>query len=397
MMPLIAYVMTDGMSSRLLARGQFSYLRERGFELVIIANPGIDLKDVERRERVKTLGIPMCREVHLWKDVLSLVKLYLAFRRFRPEIVNAGTPKAGALGMLAAFLARVPIRIYILRGLRLETIRGIKRRVLLSIERITSFCATRVLCVSQSLLELHSSLGLVRHGKSAVLLQGSSNGVDIHRYRRAPARIRAGKAMRRRLGIPDDAPVVGFVGRFTKDKGLPELSEAFDMVLTEFPDARLLMVGEFEEGDPLSEKDRERLRSNPNIVLTGFVWNTAVFYHLMDVLAFTSHREGFPNVPLEAQACQVPVVGFRATGTVDAVESGVTGVLVRQGDVARFSENIRMYLREPELRKQHGAAGRRRVALNFRNEMIWEALYREYVRLLDEKGLPSDCDAPSDI
>lgn len=366
------------MSARLLLRGQLSWMRQAGFDVAVVASPGPDLEAVAAREAVETIAVPMAREINPRADLASLRALVGVIRRWRPDVVNAGTPKAGLLGMLAARAAGVPVRIYTLRGLRLETTCGAKHAVLFAAERLASAAATHVVAVSQSLGARYVSLGLAPARKVVVLGKGSSNGVEAGRFAYADPSVL--HALRAELGLPESAPVVGFVGRFTRDKGLNELARAFEALSAADPSVRLLLVGDFERGDPLPPETEHLLRSHPNVHCTGFVPDTAPYLHLMDVLAFPSHREGFPNVVLEAGAAGVPVVGACATGVVDAVVDGQTGTLVPIGDAAALCEALGRYLSDQTLRDAHGREGRNRVRRDFQPEAVWAALaalYRE--------------------
>ena len=151
----LVYVVTVPMSARYHLRGHLAYMREHGYDVTVISSPGSDLDLVAEREGVRTVAVPMAREVEPVADFRSLWRLYRAMRAIRPHIVNAGTPKAGLLGMIAARLARVPVRIYVLRGLRAETTSGLWRAVLTVAERCASACAHRVVCVSRSLAEVY--------------------------------------------------------------------------------------------------------------------------------------------------------------------------------------------------------------------------------------------------
>jgi glycosyltransferase involved in cell wall biosynthesis len=365
-------------------KGQLAYMGGRGFEVVVISAPGDgrfpvdEFRLLREREQVSTIGLPMVREISPLKDLVSLIRIYRVLRRLRPAIVNAGTPKAGLLGMIAACAAGVPVRIYFLHGLRLETARGVKRFVLCAAERCASALAHRVICVSESLRRLYVTLGFSTEAKTCVLGEGTANGVDADEF--IPTS--QARALRARLRIPDGGPVVGFVGRLTRDKGVPELLDAFDQVVASFPDARLLMLGDFESGDPIPESYIKRLHNHPQVVMTGNVFDPRSYYPIMDVLALPSYREGYGNVVLEAAAAQVPTVAFRATGSVDAVCDGVTGTLVPLGDVDAFARALLRYLSDDFLRHEHGKAGRERVLTHFRPEIIWESLYAEYTRLL---------------
>jgi glycosyltransferase involved in cell wall biosynthesis len=192
----------------------------------------------------------------------------------------------------------------------------------------------------------------------------------------------ANRGLRVSLDLPEGAKVVGFVGRLTKDKGVEDLCEAFLGTLASLrPDASLLLVGDFEREDAVASRTVERLRASSRVRVTGFVNDVAPYYGLMDVLVLPSYREGFPNAPLEAAACGLPVVGYRASGTIDAVEDGITGTLVDVGDVRSLSEAMHAYLADAALAAQHGSAGRLRVERLFRQEVVWECWVHEYRRL----------------
>ena len=175
---------------------------------------------------------------------------------------------------------------------------------------LTGSCAS-----ARGLGELYKSLGLAPADKILVIASGSSNGVDVEHFG-VSAGNREKARLLERLGIPNDAPVIGFVGRLTKDKGVEEMLDAFDSVLGPCPNACLLLVGDFEVEDRPSADVVHRLREHPRIVVTGFVPDTESYCSVMEVVAFPSRREGFPNVVLEAAASELPVVGFRGTGTM---------------------------------------------------------------------------------
>ena len=386
--PKLAYVTTHAISAENLMNGQLTFLRERGFDITVIAAPSESLDIVCEREQVQTIPIPIEREISPLADVRTLAKLCGILRTLRPDIVNAGTPKAGLLGMVAAKLTGVPVRLYTLRGLRLETTSGFKKRLLTATEQIAASCAQQVICVGESLRQEYVRRKLVRPDKTVVLRHGSSNGVNAERFQYSVEQfIRIGQ-LRESLKIPADAPIIGFVGRLTRDKGLVDLHDAYRRLLAEFPDLRLILIGGPEEGDPIPSQTWQRITEHPQIIRTGAIKDVSLYYGLFDVFVFPSYREGFPNVPMEAAAAGVPVVGYSATGTLDAVADGVTGLLVPLHDSATLAAATACYLRNPILRRRHGEAGRRRVLTDFRREDLWHSLADLYLHRLSEQGLP---------
>ena len=386
-MPRLVFVVTSGLTARHLLRGQLAHFRARGWEVEVIASPGPDLDAVRDREQIPVHGVPIPREIDPRADLRALVQLTATLRRLQPDVVHASTPKAGLLGMVAAKLARVPVRVYLLRGLRLETATGAKRRVLMATERIAMTCAHEVHCVSASLRARTLELGLTSAERLRVLGDGSSNGVDARRFDPAtPGRAERVATLRRSLGVSDDAPVVGFVGRLVRDKGMRELADALTVLRRTHPRLWLLVVGDFEAGDPVDADVRARLLADPRVLITGMVPDTADHYGLMDVLAFPTYREGFPNVPLEAACAEVPVVAFAATGVVDAIVSGETGELVPVRDAAALASALARYLEDPSRRASHGTAARARAIARFTPERIWDALEARLGELLLTKG-----------
>lgn len=378
--------------------GQVAFMRERGWRMSVITSPGEALDAFGKRHDVPVHSIAMPRRMSPVQDARSLAELTTLIARLRPDLVHSHTPKGGLLGTIAATIARVKARIYHMRGLPMITMHGSQRRIMTATERTSCGLATRVLANSHSLRQVAIEERLCRPSKIQVLGSGSGNGVDSS-GRFDPSRIGEDdrSAFRSRLGIPDAAPVLGYLGRLVRDKGVSELVEAWQAVRAMQPDAHLVVGGVFEERDALSPHTREALEGDPRIHLMGFVNETPIFYRAIDVLVLPTYREGFPNVLLEASAMRVPIVATRVTGCVDAVVDGETGTLVPPRDSVRLATAIARYLESPQLRRQHGDAGRDRIDREFRRDRLWHALLGVYDELVPAPGPRRDQEQPLSV
>jgi glycosyltransferase involved in cell wall biosynthesis len=380
--PHLLFVVTAA-ASAFFFRGQIRYLRDAGFRVSLICSPGPELDELAA-EGAEVIPIRMHREIAPFRDFVSLYRLWRTLQRIRPDIINVGTPKAGLLGGIAARLALVPRRIYTLHGLRLETARGWTRRLLLFVEYISCRNAQYVRCVSQSLRERAVQLGVVPPQKAYVIGAGSANGLSGECYEPSPERRSKAEELRQSLGIAATAPVIGFVGRLTRDKGVSELYGAYHRVARAYPDLHLLLVGQFEDGDPVDAALWEQLQADANVHFTGRVSDTAPYYAVMDVLTLPTYREGLGQVSLEGQASGVPVVTTTATGAIDSVLDGVTGILVPPRDEAALTAALIELLGDPERRQRMGKAGLRWVSEQFRSDRLWSALAEDYRKILQQ-------------
>jgi glycosyltransferase involved in cell wall biosynthesis len=384
----LVHIMTAPQSLFYFLCGQVPYVQARGFTIEAISSSGEWLQRFEERDRVPVHAIDMPREINPLGDLLAIARLYRVLRRIRPAIVQSGTPQGGLLGTIAAWLARSPVRIYHIRGLPLMTATGPKRQLLRWTEKLSCRLSHRVLCVSHSIREVAIQEGLCPADKIVVLRGGSGNGVDAHSHfnpAHRPANER--NFVRNQLGIPADAPAIGFLGRLVEIKGVVELAEMWATLSRERRDLHLIAVGPFENHDPVPEVVAQSLRAHPRVHLTDYIMDSAPYYAAIDLVVFPTHREGLPNVLLEAAAMELAAVATRVPGCVDVIVDGETGTLVPLGDIDALCNAVRRYLDCGQLRREHGRAARNRVLKEFHQEAIWDALIDEYRSLLRVKGL----------
>lgn len=360
-------------------RGQAARLARSGIAVHAISSPGPELDAFGAAEGVPVTGVEMARAITPARDAGAVVRLARALRAIRPDVVDAHTPKAGLLAMAAATLVGVPARVYHLHGLRFVTERGWRRAVLRLAEQAACALAHRVIAVSPSVREIAVTERVCRARRIVVLLGGTVNGVDAARF--APREPGARGAARARLGIPERALVVGFVGRLARDKGIAELAGAWATLRGDAA-LHLVVVGPEDAADPPPAAALAALRADPRVHLLGFAGDVAPLYAAMDVVALPSYREGFPQIALEAGAAGLPVVASAVSGCVDAVRDGVTGRLVPARSAPALAAALRAYLDDPAARRAHGEAARRRVVAEFDRAAVCDALAAELHGLL---------------
>ena len=342
------------------------HLAHLGWDVHVVSSGGAELEALGALPGVTATALSMERDPSPLRDLVSLWAWLRYLRRTRPTVLFVGTPKAALLALLAGAVMRVPRRVYILRGLRLESARGVVRIGLEAMERLTCRLAHVVVSVSPSLRAKALELGIVEESKIRVLGAGSSNGVDLVRFRPRPRATHLGD-----LQLAGDVPVVGFVGRLTRDKGLSTLAEARRTLLENELDHQLLIVGGV-DGD--ADSLAELTSTGRPAVQIGHVPDTAPYYALMDVVVLPTLREGFPNTVLEASASGRPVITTDATGAVDSVVPGRTGLVVPTADPPALAAAIEAVLADVELADRLGRGGRRHVEEHFARADVWDRL-----------------------
>jgi len=321
------------------------------------------------------------RPITPWKDVVCLAQLQRLLRTVRPDVLHAHGPKAGLLGMVSARMTGVAAPIYSIHGLRHETLHGARLHVVKNMEAMSCRLARRVLCVSPSVqLRAQEDLGVAAH-KIQVLGNGSAAGVDASLHYEPAVQRAAGTALRQSLGIADVDPVVGYVGRLARDKGLLDLAAAWHLIKSRSPRAQLILAGGVDLTDPVP---LDELLGQAGVHVLGHVKDPAPVYAALDVLVLPTYREGLPQVLLEAAAMQVPVVATRVTGCTDAVLDGTTGTLVPARAPQTLGQAVLTLLDDPARRETMGAFARERALREFGIAPIASATLRLYQELTEQ-------------
>lgn len=364
-------------------RGLIRELTASGYGVTIAASDDYNLSRFRDEYHCRTINLEIKRRVTPLQDIRCIAQLYRLMRKEKYVLVHAHTPKAGMVGMIAASLAKVPVRIYTLHGLPLETAAGLKRKLLWAVERLTFKAASHRLIVSKSLAERAEELSICRKEEYRILADGSACGVDRSRFNSAaktPESIAHAKA---NLDIPQDAVVVGFVGRITPDKGIDCLLDMFEKLSQEYDDLYLMIIADIDNirGESVNQY-QQRIEKHPRIKHLTFVDDMVPFYHAMDLLVLPSKREGFNYALLEAAACGLPTVTTNVTGCIDVVEDGRTGFVVQLGDQHAFNSAVEKLIQDSQLRRQLGQNAEQRVANSFDSKRLIQEhmhLYKDLV------------------
>lgn len=357
-------------------RGQLEFLN-REFEVVAVADDSGVLQEVAEREGVRTIAVPMRREISIAADCRSLVALYKLFRRERPHIVHSNTPKASLLSMVAAWAARVPHRIYLVTGLRFETTHGILRFILKTMERITCLCATKVIPEGDGVKDTLRRESITRKPLQKIH-HGNINGIDLEHYARTPEVVQ--RATEIRNGSEDFTFI--FIGRMVRDKGINELVAAFDRLNREIPATKLLLVGKFEdELDPVLPETKQMIENNSKIEFAGYQNDVRPFLLASDVAVLPSYREGFPNVVIQAGAMGLAQIVTDINGCNEVVVDGRNGLIIPKQNEEALYEAMRRLATERELTARMAASAREMVATRFRQEDVWGELLKMYKNL----------------
>ena len=364
-------VTVDGLDRELIRQ-----LQSQGYDVCVVSSPGLELARVGDEMGVRVRALPMTRTISPVADFIALVAWLRVCLAERPSLMISATPKASLLSLLAGKATRIERRLYRLAGLRMEGEFGARRRLLAAIEKITSWAATEVVANSPSLAARYTELRLAPQQKLRQTRPGSSHGVDSDYFSPRPPDLKLADA----LGIDRSIPVVGFVGRLTHDKGVDDLIGAMSLLYADRIACQLLVVG-YREPDSAAYLDT-LMSMGDHVVTVDAVEDVRPYFALMDVHVLPTLREGFPNVVLEASAMGVPTVATDATGAIDSVREGETGLIVKTRDPRGLADGIATLLHDPNLASRYGVEARKWVVDDFQPESV--------VRTLLAFGKPTD-------
>lgn len=384
-MPKLIRITTAPLSLKYLLSNQMKYMNENGFNVIMVSSEGKEWPDLIANEKCEYRIVHMTRQITPFKDLKSLWQLYKLFKKEKPDIVHSHTPKGGLLGMLAAKMAGVKIRIHTIAGLRFMTSTGMTKSVLVFMEKLTAKCAHYVWPNSYSLLNYIRQHKLVKEDKLQVIGHGSSNGVDLTRYSTSALKPEKIEEIKKLLKYDDSLCYLLNMGRIVKDKGVDEVFKAFKIVYEENTKLRLILLGAFEDDlDPISDEAREILKTHPAIIHIDWSDHVEYFMHLSHLLIHASYREGFPNTLLQTGAMGCPIICSAIEGSIDIVTHEETGLLFQAKNADDLLEKLRFALDYPAEMKMYADNLRSKIEKYFTQAYLHKKMRDKYFEILNK-------------
>ncbi len=350
---------------------------QKKYEVVLLSSDGPQWEEVQRLyPDVKCIKVNMSRHISLVNDVKSLWQMWRVMRREKPAMVHSMTPKAGMICMVAAWLARVPLRMHTFTGLVFPTSVGLKRKILMTTDWLTCACATHIIPEGEGVKKDLLNNGITKK-PIKVLGYGNVRGIDLERFDRTAEVLEQADKLRK-----DNLVTFVSVGRLVGDKGINEMVEAFVKVNNEHPDTRLILVGPEEpELDPLKPETLARMKDCKAIECVGTQRDVRPWFAASDVAILASYREGFPNVVIEAGAMGLPQIVTDINGANEIIIEGKNGTIIPSKDSNALYEAMKRLL-DAECRDNLAKQAREMIASRYEQGFVRKCLYEFYDEII---------------
>jgi glycosyltransferase involved in cell wall biosynthesis len=357
---------------------QIDYFQKNGDKIYIACSNSEELAEFCEAKGIVFLPIPVFRGINPIADLYALVNLLFFLRTHKIDLIVGHTPKGGMLAMIAGFIYGIRKRIYFRHGLMFETSRGFVRITLIIFEKFTALLASQIICVSESLLNSSIKFNLNSPFKNVIINHGTCNGIDaLNRFNPNLINKNSKNDLKLKLGIGENDFVVGYVGRLVNDKGIPELVEGWKLLLSDYNNVKLLLVGPFEDRDGIANLYREIINKSEDIIHIGYSKDTVPYYSIMDLFILPSYREGFPTVVLEASAMELPVITTKNTGCIDSIVENSTGIYC-EIQKESICSSISYFLSNRSKIFEFGKNGRTLILEKYLQENVWLKLFDLY-------------------
>lgn len=361
-----------------LIKGQLEYFVKRGYMVYLLSPVTDQVLTLCKKEQVELIPMRIKSHLNPFYNLVALFQLIKVFLKVKPDIVNLATSRICLLGMMAAKIAGVRLRIYTCHSFRFECEKGIFRKLLIRAEKTISAFSHKVICISLSVKELGIRERIFSEKKTVYIGKGSSNGIDLSLF--SPDSIDSqDKKTLKKLYKLDNKFVFGYIGSLIDRKGINELYKAFDSLYKEVPNIKLLVAGTICLNEVHDKTLVKKFRNHPGIIMTKPQpqIDIPLFLSLFDVFVLPAWWEEFGNVLIQAAAMGVPIISTQSPGCKDAVRDRYNGVLIEPKSSELLKEAMYKFYRNPEQIEEFGKNGMT-WARNFRPEIIWNGLEKVY-------------------
>ncbi len=350
------------MSLEKLLSGQIVYMEKQGYSMYTASFGAYNHKNHIQISHLR-------RAINPVQDMLALVELIWQIHKLKPTIVHTHTPKAGLLGMCAAWFCRVPVRMHTVAGLPLMEKKGLLYKLLVVMERFTYAFSSSIHPNSLGLLQ-YIRENISKSKKISIIGRGTSNGINLNIFNPNTTNIKAKQQLELEYQLKDKLVFI-FIGRMVRDKGIVEAVNAFVKLNEDQKDTVLILVGPLEpELDPLPQSTITTINTHTAIHLVGFQSDVRPFIAVSDILVFPSYREGFPNVPLQCGAFKKALILSNINGCNEIIKHNQSGLLVEPKSESEVFDAMRFLADSAEKRSKFGDKVYTFIRENFKQEEV---------------------------
>lgn len=356
-------------------------LKEKGMKITLVTSAGEELQQFygDKLINVKVVEIP--RKIQPIADISALFILVRLFYSKKFTIMHSTTPKAGLLCAIAAKLTAIPVRLHTFTGQVWVTKSGVMKWMLQSMDKIIISLNTHCYVDSPSQYQFLIDSEIAKKEQISSYSKGSLAGVDLERFSSQRFNVDFKIKTRSSLNVSEGTCVLTFIGRLTRDKGIYELLASFESLQKKNLNIKLILLGPMEDRDSYFLADR--IENLENVIWMGNVCAPEKYLSITDILCLPSYREGFGTVVIEASAMGVPTVGSNIPGLIDAIDNGVTGILVTKKNEKEFSQALEALILDQELLTEMKIAAQEFCALYFDSKKVNASVEREYIKWLN--------------
>ncbi len=360
-------------SARNFIGGQFSFMRNHGYNVHLICSPDDQIYSFAREKQINYQAIQLARTLSIWKDIKAFFSICKFIKDNDIDTVIAHQAKARLLGTLAAFCMRVPNRVIFAHGIIFETMTGIKRQVMIWMDRFVASMAHKTVCVSKSVAQVRQRYNIEKASRQFFLGAGTCNGIDtVNTFNPSRLDLDEQYRLKSQLGIQDNDFIVGFCGRLVRDKGVKELVEGFETLMKSYDNVKLMIIGRVEIRDCISQELVYNINNNASIIHIDNIEHSDIYkyFSLFSVVVLPSYREGFGMVTIECAAMNVPAIVSKSTGCIDSIIEEETGLYCEITPTS-IAEQIEFFIKNPEKRMKMGSNARKTAMNLYDSSVIW--------------------------